>query len=249
MNYFNKYNKYLSKYNLQKGGETITRNYYLHARFIKEIEDVFTSITGHIYSNNLYNPINPPNMPPHLTLCYGPSLTYDNTDPEKEKLEIKPDNIVENIESIYPGIIENFSGMKISVKLIKVNIYFRLDSYVLKIDVQSPELLQIIDYCKKSIKGYSELTESWRIEKETNKDFFKTKYPELYEEGDDNPLHITLALFKPDTTEPQLKEIIGICDNFLEQIKDKDNIIIDRLDIKTPITKTLIDIVQLNKDS
>jgi hypothetical protein len=281
MNFYEKYmkyrNKYLSlKYNLKgdsnilksdsnilKGGSIISKNYYLHIRFSKTIEKKFKTVKDNLFQYEVIKPyfkltdngeIVKETMPAHITMSYGPKLEYD-TDKEPSLYEIKN---VKEIEKIYPNFLENFKNRIPNIKYITVSPFLRPEKIVIKVEIESVILLEMIKFFRKTILSYNETIKEWKDSYNSSKEDIKSKFPNIFKEeesfDEENPvgsLHITLITLKPDTPENIIIDIIKFAEFELSKvgINKGDNIKADRVDVKTPITKKFIDLYKYKNKS
>ena len=250
MDYHDKYIKYKTKYyklkNInQNGGGQMSRNYYLHIRFSKDFEHRINQVKEALVK---YEYKKEP-MPAHITLSYGPLVEYD-TDNLPE--EIKD---ASHIEDIYPGFLEKFKNKIPNIKYVSVTPFLREDNIVIKMEIKSKVLLDMIKYCRKTIPSYNKTVKEWKRGYNISKKHMRDKFPNIFKEEksfNKNPigaLHITLITIKPDTSETDVIDIIKHAELELANIgiNKGSKITADRIDIKTPITKTFIDIYKYNK--
>ena len=247
MNYYDKYIKYKTKYNKLKnynmiGSAILSRNYYLHIRFSKELEDKFakvkTSLSKYEYIKDA--------MGAHITISYGPKIEYDDMrDPSI--YEIKD---LTEIENIYPKFLQTFRDKIPDIKYIGVTPFLRKDNIVIKAEIKSDVLTEMIVFCRKNILSYNKTITEWKDDYEKTKEDIMKRYPNLFKEDhsfDETPigaLHITLITIKPDTPEKNIIDIILEAETLLNNVgiyKDC-TLVADRIDVKTPITKKFIDI-------
>jgi len=244
-----------------KGGEIVSRNYYLHIRFSEELENKFRIVKDKLFN---YEPlvssssfkltsegkIVTETMPAHITMSYGPKLEYDSTK-DPSIYEIKDSS---EINSIYPNFIENFKDQIPDIKYVRVSPFLRAEKIVIKVELESIILTKMIKFFRTTIKSYDETIKEWKHQYDIIKDDIKKRFPQLIrmfgedqsfdEENPIGTLHITLITLNPDTPEDIILATINYAESELEKvgIKKRDNIEADRVDIKTPITKRFIDI-------
>jgi len=253
--YYNRYIKYKTKYNKLKkmmGGTILSRNYYLHVRFNKDIEDRINTLIDFLYNNvPIVYHLNKDMMPAHITLSYGPLVRYDDTHSPSE-YEIKD---ALEFSNIYPGFLEIFKDIIPDIEYIGVTPFLHRDKIVIKIEVESTVLLEMVKYCRSTILSYNTTVKEWKQEYDTIKEELSIKFPHIFKEEtsyDENPigtLHITLINLKYDTPEAIVIDIIKLAEHELLKIGIKKGIILipDRIDLKTPITKKFIDVFKYNE--
>jgi len=261
MNYYEKYIKYKNKYNTLKqknlvGGEMKSSLYHLHIRFSDELEKKIEHVENKLYDYDLikdkYFKVNPSgktlkkSVPAHITLGYGPILTYDTSRYESQ-YEIKDRSEVENV---YPNFLETFKDRIPIIKYIKISPFLRADKIVIKLELESELLTEMLKFLRK-IESCKKINEKMKHEYDIAKIEIRARYPKLFTDDqcfdNENPvgaLHITLVNLKPDTPEEILIEVIKYTELELSKIGINlgDILIADRIDIKTPITKKFIDI-------
>jgi len=264
MDNYKKYLKYKNKYNdLKKkiivGGEILERNYYLHARLPKEIENIFEKVQNNIYMLKKYESymklksdgtIMKETMPAHITLCYGPKIKYE----ESEELLKKEISEKSEFGKIYPNFEENFKKLKPKVIYKNITPYLREDKIVIKVELESKILTEMVKYCRKTIESFNDTILLWKKSYLENREVIKEKYPKLFREDEsfdeENPigfLHITIVTLKAETPEKIIISIIKKVEKSILKlgIKRGDELKIDRIDIKTPITRKFIDIYKI----
>jgi len=265
MNFYQKYIKYRNKYlflkgncNILKGGGIISKNYYLHIRFSKTIEKKFKVVKDNLFKNKTIEPyfklkdngeIVKETMPAHITMSYGPKLEYD-TDSTKDPSSYEIKNVKE-IEKIYPNFLENFKNKIPNIKYIKISAFLRPEKIVIKVELESEILLEMIKFFRKTIVSYNETIKEWKDSYNISKEDIKSRFPNIFKEeesfDEENPigtLHITLITLKPDTPENIIIDVIKFSESELSKvgINKGDTIKADRVDVKTPITKKFIDL-------
>ena len=257
-----KYTVDISSNNISlKGGEIVSRNYYLHIRFSKQLENKFKIVKDKLYN---YEPIVTSSsfkltsdgkivtetMPSHITMTYGPKLEYDTTK-DPSIYEIKDSS---EIDSIYPNFLNNFKDQIPDIKYVRVSPFLRDEKIIIKVELESIILTEMIKHFRKTIKSYDETIKEWKHNYDIIKNDIKKRFPNLIKMfGEDqsfdkeNPvgtLHITLITLKSDTPEDIILATINYAESELKKvgINKGDIIKADRIDIKTPITKRFIDI-------
>ena len=245
MKYQIKYLKYKNKYLTLKnqiGGNIKSRNYYLHIRFSKDFEEKIRMVKNNLVDYDIIKET----MAAHITISYGPKIEYDDMiDPSS--YEIK--DVIE-IEQIYPNFFSTFEDKIPTIKYTGVSAFLRNENIVIKMDIESDILLEMIKYCRLNIMSYNETVKELKSSYNQSKEDLKKRFPILFKEEhsfDEDPigaLHITLITIKSDTLESDIIDIITLAELELSRmgINKGDTIVANRIDVKTPITKRFIDL-------
>jgi hypothetical protein len=250
MEYYNKYLKYKTKYNELKnkniiGGAIISRNYYLHIRLSKEIEEKFNLVKT---SLDRYNIKKDP-MPAHITISYGPTIEYDDINNMMD-YEI---NDVREIETIYPDFLKNFKDMVPDIIYNGITVFLRPDQIVIKAEIISDVLSKMDNFCRKNIISYNHIVKKWKEEYDSVKEEIRLKFPILFKEeesfDEENPkgqLHITLITLNYDTPESTIIDIIKYAEAELSKvgINKGTHFYADRIDLKTPFSRRFINVLK-----
>jgi hypothetical protein len=262
MDYYNKYLKYKNKYLYlrQIGGDPIEEkyySYYLVGHFCKIQEDLLADIKSELLKifTEYLTPYQD-KVKPHLTLIYGPSKKYKDTDEiELKTSQSKPEQ-ESIINSLYPEICEKydelFRGVNPTLKFKCISVFIRSKRIILKAEFECEKLDEFIRYSRDNLDFFKKNIDDIKKDYLENKDSLKEKFGELFHDDttlyDEKPygfIHSTLCSLDNSKIDKDVLNHIILESNRiagLMKLNKNDNFKIDTVDVRIPYSKEYIKI-------